>query len=64
MPYAALPAAPWTISTQTSRIFFPVVAPKALLTGTIASSSGNPIVTPIPLRTVRRDRCFCVMNIV
>src|SRR6516164_6577637 len=31
--------------------------------GTIESSNGNARVTPAPLRTVRRERCFLVMNI-
>ena len=31
--------------------------------GTIASRNGSATVTPMPFRTVRRDRCFLVMNI-
>ena len=30
--------------------------------GTIASSIGSAIVTPTPRSTVRRERCFFVMN--
>ncbi len=35
----------------------------AFAAGTIASSSGSPIVTPRPFNTARRERCFLVMNI-
>src|SRR6187549_3652714 len=33
-------------------------------TGTIASSMGRAIAAPIPLRTVRRSRCFPVMKFI
>ncbi len=36
----------------------------AVAAGIIASSSGSASVTPAPFSTVRRDRCFLVMNIV
>src|SRR3990167_920062 len=36
----------------------------AVRAGIMASSSGSAIVAPTPRSTVRRDRCFFVMNIV
>ena len=39
------------------------VLAKAVLAGTIASSNGSATVTPTPFSTVRREMCFCVMNI-
>src|SRR5262249_42207068 len=39
------------------------VCARAVQAGTIASSSGRPIVTPAPRRNVRRERCIFVMNI-
>ncbi len=35
----------------------------AVAAGIIASSSGRDTLTPRPRNTVRRDRCFLVMNI-
>src|SRR3954468_22269834 len=64
MPSALLPAAPCTISMQARRetgaaaVFAIEVA-----AGTIESSSGRASDAPIPLRTVRRETCFLVMNI-
>ena len=45
--------------------FFAAAAVLAYATpeGIIASSSGNAMVTPMPRRTVRRDKCFFVKNI-
>jgi len=34
----------------------------AVAAGTIASRNGNATVAPSPRRTVRRERCFLVMN--
>src|SRR5258708_22194058 len=46
---------------QTRRTFLPsAVFAHAVPAGTIASRNGSAIVTPIPLRTVRRDRAFFV----
>src|SRR5690606_33929839 len=39
------------------------VCASAVRAGIIASSSGSAMVAPTPRRTVRRDRCFFVMNI-
>ena len=56
---------PCTISMQTSRCF-DADAPAAVfantvLAGTIASSNGSAMVTPMPFRTARRDTCFFEM---
>jgi hypothetical protein len=39
------------------------VPASAVAAGTIDSSRGSASVTPVPLRKVRRERCFLVMNI-
>ncbi len=39
------------------------VAASAVEAGIIASRSGSASVTPLPLRTVRREMCFLVINI-
>ena len=66
-PNAVLPAEPCTISMQTRRLLddegAASVFASAVRAGTIASSSGNATVTPMPFRTVRRDMCFFVMYI-
>src|SRR5438128_1215871 len=63
-PIAVLPAAPCTISMHDSRVRpAAAVFASSVLAGTIASSNGSEIVTPMPLRTVRRDRCFLVITI-
>src|SRR6185436_17642801 len=38
------------------------VPARAVAAGTIDSSRGNASVTPVPLRNVRRERCFLLMN--
>src|SRR5947208_157616 len=64
MPIAELPADPWTISTHTSRTFFAAaLAPQAFRAGVMASRNGSASVTPIPFRTVRRERCLLVRYI-
>src|SRR5215510_2944046 len=40
----------------------PAVCASAVAAGIIASSSGSASVTPAPLSTVRRERCFFVRN--
>ena len=64
MPKAVLPAEPCTISMQASRTLPAAVCARAVRAGTMASRNGRATVTPRPLRAARRDRCFCVMNIV
>ena len=61
----ALPAEPCTISMATKRSFCPSarLARTIVRAGTIASSSGSAIVTPMPFSTVRREMCLLVMNI-
>ena len=59
MPKAVLPAEPCTISMAAKRTL-PRAAWADARAGTIASRNGNAMVTPTPLRTVRRDSCFCV----
>src|SRR5438093_9327065 len=64
MPIAELPADPCTISMHTRRTFFPAaLAPQAFRAGVIASRNGSASVTPIPFRTVRRERCLFVRYI-
>src|SRR5579864_5322110 len=48
-----------------ARRVFPAAAVLAtgVCAGTIESSSGSAKDTPMPRRTVRRERCFLVMNI-
>ena len=58
------PAEPCTSSIADSRTLPAAVFASAVLAGTIASSSGNAIVTPMPLSTIRRERCFFSKNIV
>ena len=60
MPSAVLPAEPCTISIATKRIFRPPLARRCerARAGTIASRNGSASVTPMPLRTVRRERCL------
>ena len=58
------PAEPCTISMAARRILVAAVFASAVRAGTIASRNGSATVTPSPLRAVRRERCFCVMNIV
>ena len=62
-PIAVAPAEPCTISMQASRTRPAAVRASAVRAGTIASRNGRATVTPSPFRTVRRDRCFRVMNI-
>src|SRR5205809_7801033 len=64
MPITVLPADPWTISMHTSRVFDPPAADALRVhapAGSIASRTGRATVTPMPLRTVRREMCFLVM---
>src|SRR5436309_2870724 len=65
MPMTVLPADPWTISMHTRRVLPDAPAADARRVhapaGSIASRNGSATVTPIPLRTVRRERCFLVM---
>jgi hypothetical protein len=64
MPSALLPAAPCTISMQASRdAGAAAVFASSVLAGTIESSNGSANEAPMPFRTVRRERCFFVMNI-
>jgi hypothetical protein len=56
------PAEPCTISIAATRTLPAAVFANAVLAGTIASMSGNAIVTPMPRRTVRREMCFLVRN--
>src|SRR6516162_3604378 len=62
-PIGVAPADPCTISMQMSRVFDadPAVFANAVPAGTIASRTGRATVTPMPLRTARRDRCFFEM---
>ena len=66
-PHLFQPAAPCTCSMHTNRVRF--AAPAADVpahnrpAGNIASKRGTPNVTPMPCRTVRRERCFFVMYI-
>ena len=57
------PAEPCTISMAASRTLPAAVLANTVRAGTIASSNGNAIVTPMPRSTVRREMCFLVMNI-
>src|SRR5215831_10000048 len=41
---------------------FAAVCCNGVAAGTMDSRKGNAIVTPAPVRNVRRDRCFLVMN--
>src|SRR3989442_5916142 len=41
---------------------FAAVCRNGVAAGTIDSRKGKAIVTPAPVRNVRRDRCFFVMN--
>src|SRR5215467_269788 len=41
---------------------FAAVCRSGVAAGTMDSRKGNAIVTPAPVRNVRRDRCFFVMN--
>src|SRR4030095_13694664 len=49
---------------QTNRVGRDDTFAHTLRAGTIASRNGSAIVTPTPLRTARRERCFCVMYMV
>jgi hypothetical protein len=65
-PIGVAPADPCTISIAISRSF-DAAAPTpvdayARAAGSIASRNGSAMVPPIDLSTVRRDRCFPVMN--
>ena len=62
-PIAVAPAEPCTISMQASRTRPAAVLASAVRAGTIASRNGRATVAPSPFSTVRRDKCFCVMNI-
>ena len=62
-PYTVLPAEPWTISVAAKRLRgAAAVFRKGVRAGTIDSIKGSAIVAPIPCNTVRRERCFFVMN--
>src|SRR5260370_1102347 len=59
-----LPAAPCTISMAARRVFgAAVVLLKGVWAGSIASSNGSTTDPPSPRRTMRRERCFFVINI-
>ena len=45
-----------------ARLGSAAVLPSGVCAGTIESSSGSASDTPMPRRTVRRERCFFVMN--
>ena len=63
IPNVVLPADPCTISMQDSRVFVAAaVFCHGVATGAIASRKGSAIVTPMPRRTVRRERCFLFRN--
>jgi len=56
--------APWGKYTNTMRgLPAAAVFASAMPAGIIASSSGSETLAPMPRRTVRRERCFLVMNI-
>src|ERR1700730_4973104 len=58
-------AMPWHTKQPTNRGFgLPAVCANAVAAGTIASSSGSASAAPAPRRTVRREMCFLVINIV
>jgi hypothetical protein len=62
-PKVELPAAPCTISMAARRTLpLAAVLAHAVLAGTMASSSGRAAVTPMPLRTVRRERWRLVIS--
>ena len=61
-PMAVAPAEPCTISMAASRTFPAAAVFATAPAGTIASRNGSAMVTPTPLRAVRREMCFCVMN--
>src|SRR5687768_17904253 len=63
MPKAVLPAEPCTISMAAKRTL-PGAACAEARGGNMASRDGNAMVTAAGLRTVRRDKCFCVRYIV
>src|SRR4051812_41042120 len=65
-PHSFAPAAPWTISMQTSRVRSSEAA-RAVFdhrppAGTIASRNGSATAAPSPRSTARRGMCFPVMN--
>src|SRR5213079_3251994 len=56
---------PWGTNVATNRGFgVAAVCARTVAAGTIASSSGNASVTPVPRRKVRREMCFFEMNMV
>src|SRR5580658_1276440 len=55
---------PWGTKQPTKRgLGVAAVCARAVEAGIIASRSGSARVAPAPRRTVRRERCFFVMNI-
>src|ERR1700732_627118 len=57
-------AAPWGTKMPVKRVFgFAAVLIRGVCAGTMESSSGSANATPAPRRTVRRDTCFLVRNI-
>src|ERR1700730_11053365 len=57
-------AAPWGTKIPVKRVFgLAAVLTRGVCAGTIESSSGSANAAPAPRRTVRRDRCFLVRNI-
>src|SRR5690242_13434587 len=63
IPICVLPADPCTISMHDSLVLAAAAVRANAPAGTIASRNGSATVTPMPLRTVRRDSRFCVRNI-
>src|ERR1700733_12689830 len=65
MPSMVLPAEPCTISIAAKRVRgVAAVLRSGVCAGTMESSNGSATVAPKPRRTVRREMCFLVMNIV
>ena len=63
-PMVVAPAEPCTSSMADSRTLPVAAFASAVPEGTIASRKGNAIVTPMPRRTVRRERCFFARYII